>query len=53
MLDAETVALARAALERDIAFFEANLAQKTPSGEVSAETKATAQFLIELLLENR
>jgi len=51
-LDARTVALARTALERDIAFFEANLVKKTPSGGASAAAQAAAQFLTELLMEH-
>lgn len=50
-LDAATVALVRAALERDLAFLEANLAQKTPSDSASTAVRSAVQFLTELLLE--
>jgi hypothetical protein len=59
-LDDETVGQARAALERDIAFFQAKpqdnqLAALWQSGEipVDQETRAAAQFLAALLSEER
>lgn len=48
-LDPETIALARAALEKDMAFFEADQAGETSSGDASAAARAAAQFLTELL----
>jgi hypothetical protein len=59
-LDSETVAQARVAIERDMAFFQGkprdqHLSTLWQSGEIAVgqATRAAAQFLLELLLEER